>query len=149
MLEFLQLSFWAVLCNFRDAVWTDSIFAFHFIAGEIFFRICDLFAVLCQVTSVVSDSLRLHGLQPTRLLCPWDFPSKSTGVGCHCKYCLLVGLLVFWLVMINHSATSLIHTLSYYSLQMNLPPSPKAPSTGEAPSFFREPLVVPAGHTQF
>ena len=26
----------------------------------------------------MSDSLRLHGLQPTRLLCPWDFPSKST-----------------------------------------------------------------------
>ena len=23
------------------------------------------------------------GLQPTRLLCPWDFPSKDTGVGCH------------------------------------------------------------------
>ena len=23
-------------------------------------------------------------LQPTRLLCPWDFPGKSTGVGCHC-----------------------------------------------------------------
>ena len=34
--------------------------------------------------SVVSDSSRLHGLQPTRLLCPWDFPGKSTGVGCHC-----------------------------------------------------------------
>ena len=34
--------------------------------------------------SVMSDSLRPHGLQPTRLLCPWDFPGKSTGVGCHC-----------------------------------------------------------------
>ena len=34
--------------------------------------------------SVVSDSLRPHGLQPTRLLSPWDFPGKSTGVGCHC-----------------------------------------------------------------
>ena len=33
--------------------------------------------------SVVSDSLRLHGLQPVRLLCPWDFPGKNTGVGCH------------------------------------------------------------------
>ena len=39
--------------------------------------------------SVVSDSSRPHGLQPTRLLCPWDFPGKSTGVGCHC---LLQGL---------------------------------------------------------
>ena len=31
--------------------------------------------------SVVSDSSRPHGLQPTRLLSPWDFPGKSTGVG--------------------------------------------------------------------
>ena len=34
--------------------------------------------------SVVSDASRPHGLQPTRLLCPWDSPGKSTGVGCHC-----------------------------------------------------------------
>ena len=34
--------------------------------------------------SVVSDCLPPHGLQPTRLLCPWDFPGKRTGVGCHC-----------------------------------------------------------------
>ena len=30
------------------------------------------------------DSSRPHGLQPTRLLHPWDFPGNSTGVGCHC-----------------------------------------------------------------
>ena len=34
--------------------------------------------------SVVRDSLRPHGLQPSRLLYPWDFPGKSTGVGCDC-----------------------------------------------------------------
>ena len=34
--------------------------------------------------SVVSDSTWPHGLQPTRLLYPWDLPGKSTGVGCHC-----------------------------------------------------------------
>ena len=34
--------------------------------------------------SVVSDPQRPHGLQPSRLLRPWDFPGKSTGVGCHC-----------------------------------------------------------------
>ena len=34
--------------------------------------------------SVVSYSLRPHGLQSTRLLRPWDFPGKRTGVGCHC-----------------------------------------------------------------
>ena len=33
--------------------------------------------------SVVSNSSRPHGLQPTRLLHPWDFPGKSIGVGCH------------------------------------------------------------------
>ena len=27
---------------------------------------------------------RSHGLQPTRLLHPWDFPSKNTGAGCRC-----------------------------------------------------------------
>ena len=30
------------------------------------------------------DSQRPHGLQPTRLLHPWDFPGKSIGEGCHC-----------------------------------------------------------------
>ena len=34
--------------------------------------------------SVVSHSWWPHGLQPTRPLHPWDFPCKSTGVGCHC-----------------------------------------------------------------
>ena len=33
--------------------------------------------------SLSSDSLQPHGLQPARLLCPWDFPDKSTGAGCH------------------------------------------------------------------
>ena len=32
----------------------------------------------------MSDSSGPHGLQPTRLLHPWDFPGKSTGVGCCC-----------------------------------------------------------------
>ena len=34
--------------------------------------------------SVVSNSSRAHGQQPTRLLRPWDLPGKSAGVGCHC-----------------------------------------------------------------
>ena len=34
--------------------------------------------------SVASDPQRPHGLQPSRLLHPWDFPGKRTGVGCHC-----------------------------------------------------------------
>ena len=38
--------------------------------------------------SVVPNSLRSQGLQPTRLLHPWDSPGKSTGVGCHCLLCI-------------------------------------------------------------
>ena len=33
--------------------------------------------------SVVSSSLPLLGLQPSRLLCPWDSPGQNTGVGSH------------------------------------------------------------------
>ena len=35
---------------------------------------------ICELShSVMSDSLQPYGLQPTRLLCPWDSPSKNTG----------------------------------------------------------------------
>ena len=39
----------------------------------------------------MSDPQQPHGLQPSRLLRPWDFPGKSTGVGCHCllRLCFL------------------------------------------------------------
>ena len=39
-------------------------------------RVCALSAQSCL-------TLRPHGLKPARLLCPWDFPGKNTGVGCH------------------------------------------------------------------
>ena len=39
--------------------------------------------------SVVSDSLQSHGLYPTRLLHPWNFLGKSTGVGRHFLHCHL------------------------------------------------------------
>ena len=35
------------------------------------------------VCSVMSNSLQPHGPWPSRILCPWDFPDKNTGVGCH------------------------------------------------------------------
>ena len=38
---------------------------------------CCLVAELCLTLS------RPHGLRPTSLLCPWDFPDKNTGVGSH------------------------------------------------------------------
>ena len=33
--------------------------------------------------SVMSDSLGPHGLQPSRLHCPWHFPGNNTGERCH------------------------------------------------------------------
>ena len=48
--------------------------------------------------SVMSDSYWPHGLQPIRLLCPWDFPGKITGVGCHC-------LLLGWQLIQSMSST--------------------------------------------
>ena len=59
---------------------------------------------LCMLShSVLSDSLWPFGLEPARLLCPWNSTGKPTGVGCHfllqgifatrglnlCRLCLL------------------------------------------------------------
>ena len=41
-----------------------------------------LLLLLSRFSSV--QPFKTHGLQPTRLLCPWAFPGKRTGVGCHC-----------------------------------------------------------------
>ena len=48
------------------------------------------YSCCCSVASR-SNALRPHGLQHTRLLCPWDFPGKNTGVGWHF---LLQGILL-------------------------------------------------------
>ena len=37
----------------------------------------------CLVTKPCLTLSCLHGLESTRFLCPWDFPAKKTGVGCH------------------------------------------------------------------
>ena len=66
------------------------------------------------VTSAVSNSLWLYWLKPTRLLCPWDSPSKNIGVGSHFllqgifliqgwKPCLLY--LLHWKQILYHWAT--------------------------------------------
>ena len=43
----------------------------------------DLLLLLLLSRSVVSDSVRPHRQQPTRLPRPWNSPGKNTGVGCH------------------------------------------------------------------
>ena len=42
-----------------------------------------LLSSLCSVASVMSQSWWPCGLQPARLLCPWDFPGRNIRVGCH------------------------------------------------------------------
>ena len=56
--------------------------------------------------SVVSDPQWPHGLQPSRLLRPWDFPGKSTGVGCHCLLCPCALKNVYSCVVRWHALTS-------------------------------------------
>ena len=50
-------------------------------AASISVCVCVSACTLC--CQVVSESLQPHGLKLARLFCPWDFPSKNTGVGCH------------------------------------------------------------------
>ena len=42
-----------------------------------------LFVCCCCIASVMSDSVRPHRWQPSRLPHPWDSPGKNTGLGCH------------------------------------------------------------------
>ena len=62
------------LCNFPSQ---NTGVRCHFLRQNILCCYC------CWVASVVSDSVRPHRWQPTRLPRPWDSPGKNTGVGCH------------------------------------------------------------------
>ena len=62
--------------------------------------------------SVVSDPQWSHGLQPTRLLHPWNFPGKSTGVGCHCLLCFAVQGALNSLLQHHSSKASILPALS-------------------------------------
>ena len=60
--------------------------------------------------SVVSDSWWSHG--PTRLLCPWDSPGKSSGVGCHCLLRRQTYLITFY-IMLKFSDLQYLHVQIY------------------------------------
>ena len=61
------------ILNFDDFILGGGLNVFIFIS---------LLAYESVSHSVVPNSLQPHGLQPTRLLCLWDFSGKDTGVGC-------------------------------------------------------------------
>ena len=65
---------------------------FYFSIIYLFFNIhlslCQWCVCVCSVTPS-SPTLRPHGLESARFLCPWNFPGKNTGTGC---YFLLQGI---------------------------------------------------------
>ena len=56
-------------------------------AADALYIFAEWMKVKCESESVshtvMSDSLWRHELLPARLLCPWNYPGKNTGVGCH------------------------------------------------------------------
>ena len=62
---------------------TFSVVFFGFVNELLFSPKTLKFIAARSFISVMFDSLRPYGLQPTRLFCPWDFAGNSTGVGCH------------------------------------------------------------------
>ena len=71
--------------------------------------------------SVLSDSVTLW-LQPARLLCPWDFSSKNTGVDCHF---LLQGIF-----LTQESNPRLLQLLYGRQFLTSEPPGKPSPSPG-------------------
>ena len=63
----------------------------------------------------MSDSVWPHRQQPIRLLLPWDFPGKSTGMGCHC---LLQEMT--WALYKTSSHHSFIYCVFHVSLLLNI-----------------------------
>ena len=82
----------------------------------------------CKGASVMSDSLRPHGLEPARLFCPWYSPGKSTGVRCH--------VLLQRTLLTQGSNSHLLCLLHWQGGSLLLAP-PRRPSCGISPiSFF-------------
>ena len=76
---------------------------------------------VCHVASVVSDTVQPHGLhteEPTRPLCPWDFPGRDAGVGC---FALLQGI---FLTQVSNSCLLCILHLQAGSLPLAPPGKP-------------------------
>ena len=65
-------------CGLRRSITTIYMYAYSYTTSKHTCCCC-----CCYVTSVVSDSVRPHRRQPTRLPRPWDSPGKNTGVACH------------------------------------------------------------------
>ena len=71
------------ICQCKDLFCLQNVLFLRTLFIGFFKIILCICCCCCCVASVVSNSVRPHGLQPTRLLHPWHSPGKNTGVGCH------------------------------------------------------------------
>ena len=67
----------------HTAISSSKYFLWHF------YNIYYIYMPVCLIIKLCSTLFQPHGLQPARLLCPWDFPVKNTGV---CSHFLLQGI---------------------------------------------------------
>ena len=88
----IHICFYIIICDFNSQVCFKAyicistevsiIYKSIQIRGfclKVFYCLC-----VCVLTNlVVSNSLLPQGLLPVRLLCPWEFTGKNTGVACH------------------------------------------------------------------
>ena len=65
---------WAVMLVWPAGIWEGR---------EVEESILDCHAGSGRFSQSLATPVGLDGLYPTRLLWPWDFPGKNTGVGCH------------------------------------------------------------------
>ena len=74
-------SFHMHLDLFLSSIFSLMVYLFLY-EYHVFKRTTTMDICVCLVALVVSNSLWLYGMQPTRLLCPWGSPGKNTGGGC-------------------------------------------------------------------
>ena len=92
---------------------------YRLVLFSVFWGISILFSKVAAAAAAAAAAMSLqscptqrpHGWQPTRLLRPWDFPGKSTGVGCHC----LLGKWLHWFPFPLNS----VHKSSFFSISLS------------------------------
>ena len=118
----VHLSHWSEFPGIPRRILGRSFWIFGLKATELFSpergeMLLDVCVCVCKVSAVVSDSLWPHGLQPIRLLCPWNSPNKNTGVdGC----ALLQGIF-----LAQGLTPRLLHHLDWHAGSLPLAPPGK------------------------
>ena len=69
--------------NFFEYILKDISQGISLCNGRSWLGKCKIHRAGCCEGAQLGPTLWPHGWWPARLLCPWDFPGKNTGVGCH------------------------------------------------------------------